>query len=149
MYGEPSDLPSPEWAWVATLLAAAHLYWVVAPTADWPHPRPVWGVWLDDRLYLSLGSPHLRRDLASDGRVTVHLESGTDVVIVEGRVAESDVAESALARYDEKYDYAYDVERYGALLAVAPVKVLAWTAAGIAGRDGFTSAAAWTFAEDR
>jgi hypothetical protein len=149
MYGEPSGLTPPEWEWVAKRLATAPLYWVVSATVGWPHPRPVWGVWLGDRLCLSLGSPHLRRDLARDGRVTIHLESGTDVVIVEGRVADSDVTESVLAHYDEKYDFAYDVGRYGALLAVAPIKVMAWTAAGFAGRDGFTSGAVWTFVEDR
>jgi hypothetical protein len=145
LYGELGGLPAPEWAWVEQRLAVAPLYWVVAATTQWPHPRPVWGVWHDARLCLSVGSPVLRRSIEEDSRVTVHLESATDVVVVEGRAVQDHDVASAVARYDEKYDYAYDVARYGPLLGIAPTTVLAWTAAGLAGRDGFRSAGAWTF----
>jgi hypothetical protein len=145
MYGEQGDLPAPEWAWVERRLIDAPLYWVVAASAGWPHPRPVWGVWHRGWLCLSLGSPGLRRSIDADGRVTVHLESATEVVIVEACAGQTDAVDSAVAQYDEKYHYSYDVSKYGSLLGIAPVKVLAWTAAGVAGRDGFRSAGAWTF----
>lgn len=145
MYGEQSDLPAPDWAWVDQRLAAAPLYWVIAATTGWPHPRPVWGVWDGVLLCVSLGSPGLRRSMEADARVTVHLDSATEVVILEGRAVQTDAVTSAVAAYDEKYDYAYDVARYGPFTAIAPVKVLAWTAVGPAGRDGFASAGAWTF----
>lgn len=145
MYGELGDLPAPEWASVEQSLVVAPLYWVAAATAGWPHPRPVWGVWHHTLLCLSIGSPVLRRCIEDDARVTVHLESATDVVVVEGRAMQHHDVTAAVARYDEKYDYAYDVARYGPLLGVAPTKVLAWTAAGVAGRDGFRSAGAWVF----
>jgi hypothetical protein len=153
MYGEPTDLPAPDWAWVEQRLTEAPLYWIVTVSAGWPHPRPVWGVWHDEALFLSVGSQVLRRSIATDSRVTVHLESATEVVVVEGRAVDedavtADAAVSALVRYDEKYEYSYDVNQYGPLLGVAPATILAWTAAGYGGRDGFRSAGGWTFADE-
>jgi len=148
MYGTLSEVPALEWAHVERRLAEAPLYWVVAPSTGWAHPRPVWGIWDGQLLCVSLGSPSLRRDFARDDRATVHLESGTDVVILEGRVVDADAVVPAVARYDDKYSYAYDVAAYGALLAVQPVKIVAWTAAGPAGREGFTAGGTWTFERD-
>ena len=145
MYGELGDLPAPDWSLVEQRLEQAHLYWVVAVSSEWPHPRPVWGVWHQGLLCLSIGSPVIRRSMAVDGRVTVHLESATEVVVLEGTVAQDADTSAAVVRYDAKYDYAYDVARYGSLVGIAPTKVLAWTAAGVAGRDGFRSAGSWTF----
>jgi hypothetical protein len=106
----------------------------------------VWGVWLDERLHLSLGSPPLRRELASDPAVTVHLDSGTDVVIVEGDAApEPSDSADVVGSYDLKYDYEYDLDTYGPLLRIDPTTVLAWQAAGPAGRDGFQRVARWRF----
>jgi hypothetical protein len=46
---------------------------------------PAWAVWLDDALYLE-GSPATRRarNLAKNPEMVVHLESGDEVVILEG-----------------------------------------------------------------
>src|SRR5436190_19306723 len=84
MYGEAGAHAGLGWSWVQAELAGAGTYWLVLPTGAPPHPRPVWGIWLDDRLQLSVGSPVLRRAGAVGDAVTVHLDSGTDVVIVEG-----------------------------------------------------------------
>ena len=146
MYGQVQDLPVLEWAWAEERLVAAPLYWVVAASNGWPHPRPVWGVWHRSLLHLSVGSPVLIRSLDADGRVSVHLESATDVVVVEGRAVPSEDEASAIASYDAKYEYTYDVARYGPLVGVAPIRVLAWSAGGYAGRQGFASAGAWEFA---
>ena len=146
MYGQVQDLPVLEWAWAEERLVAAPLYWVVAASNGWPHPRPVWGVWHRSLLHVSLGSPVLIRSLDADGRVSVHLESATDVVVVEGHAVPSDDEASAIASYDAKYEYTYAVARYGPLVSVAPIRVLAWSAGGYAGRQGFVSAGAWEFA---
>ena len=53
------------WSWVVSQLDAAEMLWVIAPSAAHPHPRPVWGVWLDDAVHLSVGSPELRRSLTA------------------------------------------------------------------------------------
>jgi len=43
----------------------------------------VWGVWLDDIFYFSTGSL-AEQNLATNPAITVHLESGSEVVIIEG-----------------------------------------------------------------
>ena len=86
LYGTESDKPVLEWAWVDDQLRQAGTYWVVARSPGHPHPRPVWGLWDTGQLHLSIGSPSTLRALALDPTLTVHLDSGTDVVILEGRV---------------------------------------------------------------
>ena len=143
LYGSPSDTPALDWAWVDGQLASAGTYWVVARTPGHPHPRPVWGVWRRERLYLSIGTPATRRALERDPVVTVHLDSGTHVVIVEGRVASRVSAPDVIAAYDEKYDWRYDVDAYGPLSLVEPTVILAWRTAGRAGRDSFQQTGRW------
>lgn len=134
------------WSWVEHQLTQAGTYWVVANSRGHPHPRPVWGVWLDNQLAVSVGSPALRRDLADDDAVAVHLDSGLDVVIVEGRASSvGPTRPSVLRAYDTKYDWQYDADRYGPLLHIAPSKVLAWRVGGPAGRDSFQASGCWTF----
>jgi hypothetical protein len=150
LYTAPSDRPSLAWSWVDEQLAAAGLYWV-SPlvTEGWPHPRPVWGVWHDDRLHLSIGSPAIRRATAPGAQVTVHLESATDVVIVEGRLAAPTSDRPMVDRYDAKYDWTYDLDQYGPFTTVEPARILAWRTAGPAGRDSFQQTGRWTFGAAR
>ncbi len=108
-----------------------------------PHPRPVWGLWRDGRLLLSVGSPTVAAQLRADPTVTVHLGSGTDVVLVEGRVVGATRDPAALDQYVGKYERPYDVDEHGPLTEVAPERVLAWRAAGRDGRDGFAAAGRW------
>ena len=143
MYGSVSDQPSLEWSWVQAQLDTAGTYWVVARAAH-PHPRPVWGVWDQRVLFLSIGSPTIARQLESDPTITVHLDSGTDVVIIEGRVSGSTVEPSVIERYNAKYDWDYDVAEYGPLTSISPATVMAWRSADWAGRGGFQSTGRWT-----
>jgi hypothetical protein len=146
MYGQSSTHPPPRWGWVEGELQAAGTYWVTARPAGHPHPRPVWGVWHRDGLHLSIGSPVIAREIADDRRLAVHLESGTDVVIVEGVVPDaSPSAAQVLEAYRDKYGSDYDVAVLGELTRVDPVTVMAWRTAGWAGKDGFTECAKWTF----
>jgi len=82
-------------------------------------------------------SPRLKADAQADGPVTVHLGSINDVVIVEGRTAGSSSDNHLLEEYNTKYDWNYLVDEYGLFTIVAPTKVIAWQAAGWAGREGF------------
>jgi len=147
MYGEPSDLPQVEWSWVDAQLASAGTYWVVANGGGPPHPRPVWGVWWAEVLYLSIGSPVVRRLLAQHPDATVHLDSGVDVVVVEGVVDRFSDDAQVISAYDEKYDWSYSVDEYGPLTRVVPITALAWRSAGWAGRDGFREAGRWRFGD--
>lgn len=148
MWGQESDSPPPEWRWVQEQLSDAGTYWAISRSASYPHPRPVWGVWIPETLLLSIGSPVITRELAADSRVAVHLDSGTDVVILEGHatvVADvGSIAEFATT-YNAKYDWEYSAERDGPPTRVTPANVLSWRAAGAAGRDGFPQAARWQF----
>jgi hypothetical protein len=147
MYGEVSDIELLDWSWVREQLEAAGTYWVVARPDAHPHPRPVWGVWIDDALWLSIGSPVVARQLTVDPAVTVHLDSGTDVVVVEAVATDrpgTDVA-PIVAAYDAKYDWHYTIDDYGPLTRLEPSTVVAWRSAGWAGRDGFRQVGRWRF----
>lgn len=69
----------------------AETYWLVTITpAGRPHATPVWGVWIACALYLD-GIPTARwaRNLANDPCAVIHLESGIDVIVLDGEVAET------------------------------------------------------------
>ena len=145
MFGAPTDHAPLEWAWVEEQLSGSDTYWVTPTATPWPHPRPVWGIWAGERLCLSLGSPVIRAALAADPRCTIHLPSGTDVVIVEGEAAAPVSASELIAAYDAKYDWEYALDDYGPFTAIAPLTVSAWRAVGPAGRDGFGQSGRWSF----
>jgi hypothetical protein len=122
-YGVPDDpdgmLP---WAWADERLAASRNYWLA--TAG-PHASPVWGLWRDCELHFRSGARSRKaRDLARDPRLVVHLESGDDVVIVEG-AAESTVAtENDVEEYERKYDFRPEAGE--GWYRVRPHRALAW-----------------------
>ena len=143
-YAAVSEVESVGWSWVDEQLGDAPTYWVSTGGSDHPHPRPVWGVWHDDVLWLSVGSPTLRAAIAAGASVTVHVGSGEAPVIVEGDASTDAVDQSAaIAAYDAKYTWAYDVAEYGALVRIVPATVLAWQSSGFAGRDGFQRVGKW------
>jgi hypothetical protein len=56
------------------------------------------------------------------------------------------VDDTAVLRvYNDKYDWNYTVDEYGAPTRVAPTSVLAWRSAGWAGRHGFQQTGRWRF----
>jgi len=76
------------WSHVTERMTQSLHYWISTVSPDGrPHATPVDGLWLNDRLYFG-GSPQTRRqrNLAANPAVCVHLESGTDVVILHGEV---------------------------------------------------------------
>ena len=80
--------------------------------------------------------------------VTVNLDSGTDVVLVEGetsRTIEYQTPSSIIQAYNARYDWDYQVAEYGEVLVVQPQRVLAWRTAGWAGRDSFQATGCWHF----
>ena len=90
-YPFPTDAASRlPWSRAAQQLREARYYWMVtaSPQAV-PHATPVWGVFVDGDLYFS-GLPTARwaKNLVANPKVSVHLESGDDVVIVDGDAAD-------------------------------------------------------------
>lgn len=147
MYGQPAEGKQLDWSWVDAELKSAGVYWVVAAdnTGERPQARPVWGVWRDQRVFLSIGSPRVNAAIRPGSPVTVHLGGDVDVVIVEGRVVGPSDDAGVLAEYDEKYDWEYSLDVYGPFIVVAPANVLAWRSEGFAGRDGFGATGKWRF----
>ncbi len=135
-YGVPKDKKGLlHWSHVTERMAEAQNYWVCTVSPDGrPHATPVWGLWIDDRLYFG-GSPNTRRsrNLAENPAVCVHLESGSDVIILHGDARELGAPEPSLtARLIEtsakKYGYAPKPEDYGAPgnYVFRPLWALAW-----------------------
>jgi hypothetical protein len=145
LYTAVDEHPPLAWSWVEQELRDAGTYWVVTNGPTHPSVRPVWGFWYESALHMTIGSPALRAGIERDTRVTVHLDRGTDVVIVEG-VASSEAATPALlAAYDAKYDWKYDADTYGPFTLITPAVVKAWRTAGVAGRDSFQETGRWEF----
>jgi hypothetical protein len=135
-YGVPKDkkglLP---WSHVTERMTQAQNYWISTVSPDGrPHATPVWGLWLDDRLYFG-GGPQTRRsrNLIDNPAVCVHLESGSDVIILHGVAREFGAQDQSLiARLIDasahKYGYKPKPEEYAApgVFVVLPRMVLAW-----------------------
>jgi nitroimidazol reductase NimA-like FMN-containing flavoprotein (pyridoxamine 5'-phosphate oxidase superfamily) len=144
------------WSHVADRMTRAQHYWICTAGSDGqPHATPVDGVWLDDRLYFG-GSAQTRRqrNLAVNPRVAVHLESGSDVVILQGE-ARAERPDRALAERlaesaGRKYGYSQTPAEYeqSDVHVFRPRIVFAWTNLpkdatrwrfSTGGREGFRS----------
>lgn len=139
-YGVPKNMQDVlPWDYVVERLEQARNYWIatVGPE-NRPHVMPVWGVFVDGHVYFD-GSPQTRRgrNIAANPNVVVHLESGDQVVVVEGQARqisgiERSTAERIAASYREKYaasGYSPQPDQWeaGGLYRVDIHKVLAWT----------------------
>jgi hypothetical protein len=127
------------------------MYWLTTVRGDGtPHARPIWGVWLDGRLLLSVGSWEHWRAVKQEPRVSVHLDSSLEVVIVEG-IARPEKDRNLIRRwvdiYNAKYDWDFDADTLHAPpVNVQPEVAFGWTTKGEAAREGFASTGKWTFA---
>ncbi len=107
-------------------------YWVAPTRPDGrPHVMPVWGVWVEDKLYFSTHRRSRKaRNLAANPAVVAHLESGDDAVIVEGTAREVR-SKTQLAPVDAAYVAKYkmrlsDIPAGSGVYAVEPRAVFAW-----------------------
>ncbi len=135
------------WDWVDQHMDEARNYWVCSVCGDGrPHSVPVWGAWVDGDLYFGTDKISVKaRNIARDNRVVVHLESGDETVIFEGRAIEALVSEEQLKtiseRYVEKYELEPQLEDSGdLLLRLIPGRVMAWME-----RDYPATATYWLF----
>ena len=148
MYGKKRAEEPLAWEWVAGRLAAAPMYWVVTTRPDGtPHARPLHGAFVDGRLLLSNGSWNHHHNWEANPKVSVHLESGLEVVIVEGAGAyerEKAALERFLDAYNAKYGYEYNVEQMPYAFEVVPDVVLAWQTIGELGEKGFAAVGKWS-----
>lgn len=95
------------WEWAEERLAASRNYWICTTRPDGsPHAAPVWGLWHDGAVVFSTAPASRKgRNLERDPRVAVHLESGDEVVILEGEAEEVELDDAMADAYEEKYSY--------------------------------------------
>jgi hypothetical protein len=119
-----------EWSAVAERFASEQNFWVctISPEGH-PHVRPVWGVFADDSICFG-GGPETRwsRNLKANPNVSVHLESGTKVVVAEGSIDRiEDGADPRYAAVDKAYNAKYKMGHPPPIWIMKPATVIAWT----------------------
>ena len=96
---------------------------------DRAHLAPIWHVWHAGRVYVVTRDKSVRaRNVAHNPHVSVALPDPMNVFIIEGTAAPAPDMEAALqplfkAKYD--WDISTDAD-YDLILAVTPVKLIAW-----------------------
>jgi len=140
-YGLPADDDGLlTWTQVEQRLVAAENYWLATVRPDGrPHVVPRWGVWVRGRFYYD-GSPQTRhaRNLQSNAACALHLEDGTQAVIVEGtssttRADPGQLGQDLAAAFGKyhRLDYAPGPDAWagpdgGGLRVLTPRTALAW-----------------------
>jgi PPOX class probable F420-dependent enzyme len=137
------------WAEAERRLAVSHDYWCATVRPDGrPHVMPVWGVWLDGRLWFSSGLRSRKaRNLAADPRCTLTTDDAQNPVVLDGvaaRVDDADDISAFVVAMNAKYDAGMTADfldpAVNATFAVRPVRAIALT------HDDFTgSPTRWTF----
>src|SRR5512139_2814089 len=128
-----------KWEYVEQRLTESKNYWLCSTRPDGrPHAIPRWAVYIDGKVYYD-GSPETRhaRNVAANPHVSLHLESGDQVIIAEGTSRPAgkpapELAKRIAAAYRAKYaseGYAPEPDQWneGGLSEFTPQKVLAWT----------------------
>jgi general stress protein 26 len=117
-----------------TRLAQSKNYWICTARPDGrPHSIPVWGFFIDGAFYFGTSrSSRKARNLSANAAVSVHLDSGDDVVILEGAAVEVALSDkSTFKKVDgasrTKYKMPLMVVPETVLYCVRPRVVLAWT----------------------
>jgi hypothetical protein len=140
------------WKQVGEWLAAARNYWVCTTRPDGrPHTKPVWGLWLDGTFTFSTHPETVTaRNLRTNPEVAVHLESGDQVLTVEG-TGRRTYDRSFLTRfgriYGDKYRWPMGPEDVdpenpdAAFYVIRPRRALSWAAATEVGE----TITRWTF----
>jgi hypothetical protein len=105
-------------------------YWIVTARPNGrPHARPVWGVWWNQAFYFSTGSL-AAETLTTNAQITLHLESGSEVVLLEGvaeAVSDTTVVRRVVELYNAKYHWDADPENLpGPFYAVRARVAFGW-----------------------
>lgn len=109
-----------------TRLRKSKNYWIMTSRPDGrPHAMPVWGVWINGAVCFGTDRTSRKaRNLAKNPAVVVHLESGDDVVILEGTAREITAIDGAyLKKYRMKLT---DAPGKPFIVAVKPRLAFGW-----------------------
>jgi hypothetical protein len=118
------------WDWARGRLESAADYWLTTvDRSARPSTRPVWGIWSERRLLLSVGSTTHWRNLDANPNVGVTLGDAGEVVILEGTAAvedDHDALRRFIDAYNPKYGWNFTLETVGGVVAITPTVVLGW-----------------------
>jgi PPOX class probable F420-dependent enzyme len=137
------------WPEAERRLTVSHDYWCATVRPDGaPHVMPVWGVWLDGRLWFSTGLRSRKgRNLAVDPRCTLTTDDARDPVVVEGtadRIADTRRIAAFVDAVNAKYDAGMTAEfqdpEINGTYAVTPERAFA-----LSGDDFSGSPTRWRF----
>jgi general stress protein 26 len=135
------------WSHAEERLIRSRNYWICTSRPDGrPHSIPVWGFWIDGALYFgTVAASRKGKNLAKNPAVSVHLESGDDVVILEGTalaVKDKAIMKKVDDASKQKYNMPLvNIPRKTVVYCVRPRVALAWTE-----KDFPKSATRWQFA---
>lgn len=118
------------WSHAVERLMQARNYWVTTAGPDGqPHAVPVWGIWIEGVLVFGGGDKtRWVRNLAANPRIAVHLESGDDVVILEGAAEQiTDPEHPLIARNNDAYQAKYGMGAGVPVWVLRPHVAMAWT----------------------
>ena len=134
LYGLKSPHKFLPFSQVEERLVTSRNYWICTARPDGrPHSIPVWGFWFEGRLYFGTArSSQKARNLAHNPALSIHLESGDDVVILEGTALEVDPTDQlTIKKLDAacraKYQMPLMIMPESVMYSVRPRVVLAWT----------------------
>jgi len=121
------------WSHAEERLERSRNYWICTARPDGrPHSIPVWGFWIEDAFYFGTAkSSQKGKNLAKNPAVSVHLESGDDVVILEG-IAEEITDKPTFAKIDAASKKKYKmplmlIPGESVVYRLRPRVALAWT----------------------
>ena len=138
--GKPKFLP---WTWVTERLERSHNYWICTTRSDGrPHAMPVWAVYVDSAVVFSTDPSTLKaKNMKRNPSIIVHLESGDELVLLEGRVERVKLNKAIDDAYNAKYKMRLSTfPGDAAVYSLKPKVVLAWRE-----KDFPTSGTRWQF----
>ena len=128
-----NSAPILPWSHAVERLERARYYWLSTTRPNGrPHATPVWGVWVEEALYFDgLPTTQWGRNLAANPAISVHLDNGADVVILEGMVEDLNTDPALGSRIAGAWDAKYgrltpDPARRG-ILRLRPSAARAWS----------------------
>lgn len=134
------------WSHLEERMKQSRNYWIATTRPDGrPHVMPVWGMWVEGRFYFGTDNQSRKaRNMAENPAIAVHLESGDDVIILEGTI-ERLIPEGALReKMNEESLAKYKMPLFlppGAMMyALKPKVAFAWSES-----DMHNTATRWAF----
>lgn len=129
---------------------SARNYWITTHSVKYPSSRPVWGIWDEPRLLFSTGS-QIARNISKNSRIQINLESGDELVILEGMATPLQAGDLDLWVSEYKSKYNWDMPNTTKdVFVTQPVRILAWLCDS-SGQDGgalfMNTATEWLFEE--